>query len=153
MATLTSAQRKASSPRAPGRKPGRDRKVENSGFSFQDYVLKALTQIQTDIREFRSETKTDIRELRSETKTDFRELRANVVRLDGRIDGLQRWGVIVAITLFLGLLSLMTFFYNKLDNKIDKRVDKLEIKIDKNSEAIRNIDKKLDQVIDRLPEK
>ena len=93
-------------------------KTERSNvFTFEGYVMNTLDQIQTDMRELRS-----------------------------NMNGLQRWVVMAAITLFLGLLGLMTFFYDKLDTKIDKKVDKLEIKIDKNTQAIHNIEKKLDRL-------
>ena len=107
------------------------KKVSSNGFSFQDYALNTLDQIQNNIKDLRNE----IRDLRSETKTDIRDLRTNITRLDGKMDALQRWVVMAAITLFLGLLTLMTFFYNKLDTKIDK-----------NTQAIHNIDKKLDRL-------
>ena len=125
------------------------KKVSSNGFSFQDYALNTLDQIQNNIKDLRNE----IRDLRSETKTDIRDLRTNITRLDGKMDALQRWVVMAAITLFLGLLTLMTFFYNKLDTKIDK-----------NTQAIHNIDKKLDrleieiksefkEILERLPKR
>ena len=89
-------------------------KTERSNvFTFEDYVMNTLDQIQTDMRELRS-----------------------------NMNALQRWVVMAAITLFLGLLGLMTFFYDKLDTKIDK-----------NTQAIHNIEKKLDLLIERLPNK
>ena len=73
-----------------------------------------------------------------ELKSDIRELRTD-----------RRW----IIGLLLGLLGLMTFFYDKLDAKIDR-----------NTQAIHEIDKKLDRleieiknelkdILKRLPEK
>ena len=139
-------------------------KAERSNnFSFQEYILNTLVQIQNnikdlrnEIKDLRSETKTEfkdlreeIRDLRSETKTEISDLRTNITRVDGKMDSLQRWVVMAAITLFLGLLGMMTY----LHNNTDQRIDKLEIKIDKNTKAIQNIDKKLDRLIDRLPAK
>ena len=96
-------------------------KTERSNvFTFEDYVTNTLDQIQTDMRELRS-----------------------------NMNGLQRWVVMAAITLFLGLLGLMTY----LHNNTDQRINRLEIKIDKNTQAIHNIDKKLDLLMERLPNK
>ena len=132
-------------------------KAERSNnFSFQEYILNTLVQIQNnikdlrnEIKDLRSETKTEIKDLRSETKTEIsdlreeiRDLRTNITRVDGKMDSLQRWVVMAAITLFLGLLGMMTYLHNNL-----------EIKIDRNTQAIQNIDKKLDRLIDRLPAK
>ena len=120
MATIT---------KVPGKK--QIKRVENSNnFSFQNYVLNILAQIQNEIREL---------------KTDIREIRSNMISL-------QRWVTNVAIGLFLGLLTLKTFFYNKLDNKIEK-----------NTQAIHNVERKLDrmeieikselkEILKRLPE-
>ena len=146
-------------------KPVKEDKSNN--FSFQEYILNTLTQIQnnikdlrnevqdlrsetkTEIKDLRTETKTEIKDLRTETKTEIKDLRTNITRVDGKIDSLQRWVVMAAITLFLGLLGMMTY----LHNNTDQRIDKLEIKIDKNTKAIQNMDKKLDRLIDRLSAK
>ena len=125
-------------------------KAERSNnFSFQEYILNTLVQIQNnikdlrnEIKDLRSETKTEIKDLRSETKTEISDLRTNITRVDGKMDSLQRWVVMAAITLFLGLLGMMTYLHNNL-----------EIKIDRNTQAIQNIDKKLDRLIDRLSAK
>ena len=157
-------------------------KVERSNnFSFQEYILNTLVQIQNnikdlrnEIKDLRSETKTEIKDLRSETKTEIsdlreetkteisdlreeiRDLRTNITRVDGKMDSLQRWVVMAAITLFLGLLGMMTYLHNNLEIKIDRNtqaIQSIEKKLNNNTQAIHNIDKKLDRLIDRLPAK
>ena len=77
-------------------------KAERSNnFSFQEYILNTLVQIQNnikdlrnEIKDLRSETKTEIKDLRSETKTEISDLREETKNRDQRFKrGDQRFKI------------------------------------------------------------
>ena len=77
----------------------------------------------------------EFRELKSDIKSNF------------------KWIIGIIISL-LGILSvLITYFHGDTGKRIDRVENKLEAKIEKNTQAIHNIDKKLDRIIERLPGK
>ena len=96
-------------------------------FTFENYVMNTLNQIQTDIRELRSEIKSNL-----------------------------KWTISIMLTVFAILNLWITYLHNdnkqairenrKAIHTIDKKVDKLEIKIDR-------IETDTKEILKRLPEK